>query len=151
GRARARQADDEEGVPVRMPPALPVREQLRRADRDLLPGVELDELGAIAAFGSLQLIALLVVAERVSGMTLILQGLAESEAQVVAIDERESRLGEGPLHPCLLLRCESIGLEVCKAPVGVSELRPALCGAAIGLDRLLCLSECFQGMADGEM
>ena len=62
-----------------------------RADLDLLTGIVLDDLRAILAFGALQSIAPLVVAEGLRIFALILQPLAEREAQVIPVDERGRR------------------------------------------------------------
>src|SRR5262249_2310847 len=64
GGPRAGQADDENGIRGLMSPTGATGEEFGRTDPDLLPGVGLDQLRAIAALGPLELVALLVVAVR---------------------------------------------------------------------------------------
>src|SRR6185369_5888735 len=116
-RARARQADDEDRIRALVSPALPGCEELGCTDPDLLVRVLLDELRAITAFGTLELITLPVVAERLAKVALIFERLTDGETQVIAIDERGGWRRHRVLHSCQVIGGEAVRLEVRKAPV----------------------------------
>jgi hypothetical protein len=78
-------------------PAVARREEIARADLDL-QAVLRSMARPIAAFGSLQRIAALVVFEGFGVLAAVLERLAEREAQVIAIDERVPRRRLGRAH-----------------------------------------------------
>ena len=126
-RARARQADDENRIRIRRAPAARAWRRTPRADLDLLPCVGLDDLGAIAAFGALQRIALLVVAERLGEVS---PGPpAPCRAQNTDGNDRSTAAGAAPIPRARsrfkLVIGEPVGLEVGKTPVGIAEIRAA--------------------------
>ncbi len=150
-RARARQPDDENRVGARIPVAGAGGEELARADLDLVFGVALDELGAVAAFGALERIAEPVLLEGRGELARIFQRLAERKVQVVAIDEPGGRGRDRTAHARQLLAREAVGLEVGEAPVRVPEIRPARGSAAVGLDGWLRLPEGLEGVRDRQV
>ena len=61
GRARARQAEDEDRIGRGSPQALRAAKNSARADLDLLARVGLDDLGPVAAVGALQRVAARII------------------------------------------------------------------------------------------
>src|SRR6185437_978988 len=120
-RARARQPDDEYRIRTRAAPALAGGEELSRAHPDLLAGVALDELRAVTALGTLQLVAELVGLEGCGELAPVLQPLAERKAQVIAVVECGAGSFLGAAHARQLLVGKTVGLEVGEAPVGIAE------------------------------
>jgi len=95
GRARARQADDENRIGVLRTPAAAACEKLAGANLDLLTRMFLDNLSAIPAFRALEAIAEFVVAKGLRKITLVLQRFTECKTQVIAINGRGGRRGQG--------------------------------------------------------
>src|SRR5215472_14534020 len=145
-RARARQPDDENRLVAGDAESLALAEELLRADFLLIRRIPLDRFGLVAAFGALECVAALVAAPRCGVITTILVGLAERETQVIAVDDARARGGLGGVHPLELGVAEAVGLEVRKAPPGVTEPGPGAGCCAVLLDRLGLASERLQRM-----
>ena len=127
------------------------REELAAADLDLLAGVVLDDLRPVAALGALQGIAALVATPRFGVLAAIFMGLAEREAQMIAIDDRRLGCGLGGAHGGDLSVQKPVGLEVRETPIGISETRTRSRGRPIRPDGLLAPAHGFQGVRHRQM
>src|ERR1017187_9627261 len=111
-RSGAGQPDDEDRIGAFRSHALASCEELARAGFNLLPRVVLDNPGPVAAFGSLERVAALVIRPRLCILASILVALAERETQVIAIDERRPGRRFVGAHARDFLIQEAVGLEV---------------------------------------
>src|SRR6202044_214926 len=84
--ASARQADDENRIRAFVANTIAAGEELARADFDLFARTGFGDLGAVAALGPFELIALAVIAPGLGVVSAIFEGFAKREAQVVAVD-----------------------------------------------------------------
>ena len=109
--------------------------ELARTELLLIRCVLLEELRPVAARGALERVALFVEAKRTPVVLAVLVGLAEREAQVIAVDQRRGRVRLGRLQPRDFLARELVGFEVREAPVRVAEFRPDGDRLAVFLDR----------------
>ena len=147
-RSRARQAEDENRIAVRQSEAVPRGEELGGAILLLVGGIELDDLGPIPALGPLQSIAAFVVLPRRRVILAVLVGLAESEAEVVAIHGMRAGRRFGGFESGKFLVREAVGLEIRQAPVRIAEVRPDSGRAPVGGDRLVAPPQCLLRMGD---
>src|ERR1700722_14882620 len=81
----------------------------------------------------------------------ILVGLAEREAQVIAVDERRVGRRLFGAHARDFLLQEAVRLEVRQTPVRIAVVRPRSGGGAVGLDRLGAAAESLERMRDRKM
>ena len=91
----ARQSDNKNRVGVWHSEAHALQEEWRCAYRDLFPCVGFADLRMVKAFGALECVAALVKLPGFRVFLQILEGLAEGEAQMVAIDQVRGRSGLG--------------------------------------------------------
>ena len=135
-RARARQADDEDGVRSVEPQARLARKELRRADFDLAVHAHLQVFRAVAALRVLQRIAAGVVPERAPVPAAVLPGLAESEADMdpVLLARGLIRLHGGHLRQ--LFAGKAVRLGIGQAPVRIAVIALEPVRPPVQLDRL---------------
>src|ERR1700722_102161 len=133
-RAGAWQPQYENWIGARRTHTLAVREEFARANLDLPVGVGFDDLRVVADFGPLELVTLFVIAPGFRILAPILEGLAEREAQMIAVNPRSARRGFCGAHAPDLVVCEAIGLEIGEAPIGVAEVRAGGGRRTVGMD-----------------
>ena len=120
------------GAGIVAAPALPLLEELARAEFDLLADRPLQRFRTVVALRLLERIAPRVELERLGVLAAILERLAEREAEVIAVDERRATGVDLLAHGGELVVVEAVGLEVGEAPVRIAEVHPLPRGLAIG-------------------
>src|SRR5215472_13861394 len=150
-RTRARQADDEDRIRRRRAAAGVTGEELRRAHCLLQPRILLVRLGAVTAGIAAQRVATLVEAEGLRVLAGVLEGLAEREAQVVAVDDGGEGGGLGGAHGGDLRLLEAVGLEIGETPVGIAEAGAGRGRGPILPDGFAGASESLERVRDRQM
>ena len=149
-RARARQADDEDRIAPLAARPLELGEVFRREQRLAVLHVDARHLGVVAERRALERVAFLVALERGRVIGLVLQRLAEREADLDTALDRQVGGGEQRPHRLDLGVLEAEGFEVGQRPIGLADLGEALDDRAIGRDRILAAPGGAQGMGIGE-
>ena len=165
GGAGARQAQDENGVRRRVPPALALFEEGGIADGNLLVKFAADGVACVAALRLLQLVALGIVVEGGFIVPLILCRLALGKGQIDPVHVGKAGAGRLLLHGGRFVRSELVGLEVGKGIVGLAmawlageralvgghsaaEVPQGLAGMALGGQGAGVAGQAFQHLAE---
>ncbi len=147
GRARARQAEDEDGVRRRRPGPLPRGEEGLGVERLAAPHMGADRLGVVGDGRLAQGRARRVVGEGFGKAALVLQRLAEGIVQVHAVLGRQVRALKLAAHGLHVRRAERGDLQVGQAPVGVAQSGLQRDAALVGGHGLGAAADGAQGVA----
>ena len=149
GRARARQAENEDRVRRSIAGAGLCGEEVRRADLLLGSELGLHALGGVARLGALEPIALLIEGKAFGDLAAVFQRLAEGEAEMHPVVQPDLGRGDAGFHLRDLGFAETVGLQVGQRIPGIALGRAHAAGFAIGLDRFALASPGFQGVTLG--
>src|ERR1700684_3767408 len=149
--SRARQSNNENRIRVRRPNTHALRDELLRANVDLLARADFGNLRTVAAFGALECVATLVELPGFRVVVQVFVCFAKRKTEMGAVNGVSRRCGHFGSHVRDFIFQETIGLEISKAPIGVAETWCDGCCLSVGLDRVFATSHALKGVAERHM
>ncbi len=132
GRARAREADDEDGIGRIVAPGLAFGEEIGAEQFDRAPHAGAGVVGAIGKAGAAAGIAALIELEGFGMLARVFQGLAQGELELAVLLGIEVAALQLLAHGGDVFRREAEGLQVGKAPPGFAEAWVQFDAAPVG-------------------